>query len=69
MTLYELLESDKGTILLSVIFGIGIATIFRKECLNNNCVIITSPTSTEMQRYQYKIGEKCYEFKKKTVKC
>ena len=51
--------------IISIIWGIGIATLFRKVC-NNNCLVVKAP---KMNNYIEMKGDTCYEFVKEEVPC
>tara|TARA_B100000424_G_C22942766_1_gene501610 strand:+ start:2335 stop:2541 length:207 start_codon:yes stop_codon:yes gene_type:complete len=48
--------------ILSIIWGLGLASIFRKICDKNSCVVIKAPL--DMSSYYQKNNEKCYSFSK-----
>lgn len=58
-------DEKTNKILISIIWGLGIATLFRKVC-NNNCLVVKAP---KMKDYiEIKDGT-CYKFIKEEVKC
>ena len=36
----RLFETDSGKIIISIILGLGLASMFRKICNENNCLVI-----------------------------
>ena len=68
MELKRLVTSDFGIKLLSIILGLGLASIFRKVCSNNNCLVIKGPKIVEMDKY-YKIDKKCYKYNPYPINC
>lgn len=67
--LEHILENKIGQILISVILGLGLATIFRKVCSGTNCILIKSPSLEEVNKYYYKIDEDCYKYKPYATQC
>ena len=41
----DFLKSRRGQILISIIWGIGLAALFRRGCANNKCLIIKGTKS------------------------
>jgi len=60
-------DEKTNTIIISIIWGFGIATIFRKICNNNKCIVIKAPTN--MDSYYQKKNKKCYNFSKENTNC
>ena len=65
----KLLNSHIGKIIISVVLGLGLATIFRKVCKDNSCVIIKGPNSEEIKKYVYKIDSDCFKYTPVATKC
>lgn len=65
----DLLESKMGQILISIILGLGLATLFRKACKDNACVMIKGPNLKDVNKYYYKIENDCYKYTPYVTKC
>lgn len=65
----ELLETNHGQIILSIILGIGLATIFRKVCQGNSCLVVKGPSLEDVKKYYYKFEDNCYQYKPYASKC
>ena len=65
----KLLKTRFGQILISIILGLGLASLFRKVCRDNNCLIIKSPPVNEIQDKIFRFEEKCYVYEPKSSKC
>ena len=63
------LHTKYGQIVISVILGLGLASLFRKVCDKINCIKFTSPNVSEIQKNTYSHGNDCYTFTSKTKKC
>jgi|TARA_B100000900_G_C20387289_1_gene637080 hypothetical protein len=64
----KLLNTEVGQRIVSIILGLGLASIFRKVCSNNNCLVIKGPKIVEMDKY-YKIDKKCYKYNPYPINC
>ena len=60
MNLKRLLYSSLGKIIISVILGLGLATMFRKVCKDKNCITFKGPILGDIDGKIYKHGEKCF---------
>ena len=43
MNLRRLIYSDIGRIIISILLGLGLATLFRKVCNDRNCLVFKAP--------------------------
>jgi hypothetical protein len=55
--------------IISIIWAIGLAALFRKACRGRNCIIIQSPNMKEYEKGVYEFDNKCYTFKSKVSNC
>ena len=62
MFLSNIMNDPVGRIIISVLLGLGLASIFRKVCSGNSCVIVKGPSMDEIKRFYYKIEEDCYKY-------
>lgn len=69
MNLKRLLHTKTGKIVLSIILGLGIATLFRSSCKGRNCLVYYAPPLDEMKDKTFKYDGKCYTYEPKHVKC
>ena len=53
MTILFFLNSDLSKIILGILWGFGLAVIFRHACLGNNCVIYKSPVPATIKNNIY----------------
>ena len=60
-------DKRTNTIILSIIWGLGVATIFRKVCNNNKCIVIKAPEG--MKDYYQEKGNICYRFERNNTEC
>jgi hypothetical protein len=69
MGLKEMMHTDTGSIVISVILGLGLACLFRKACTDNKCVIIKGPNIKEVESKVYKIRDSCYRYETEFAEC
>ena len=69
MYLDRFVHSNNGKIIMSVILGIGLATLFRSVCKGRSCRVIKSPPMEELEGQTYKFDDKCYKLEKNAIKC
>ena len=65
----DFLNSNTGKIVISIILGLGLATIFRKVCSDNQCMIMKGPTMEEVNKYVYKMDDNCFKYTPQPTKC
>ena len=63
------MKTNIGRMILSIILGIGLASLFRKSCESRNCLIFHAPSFKEINENVYKYNNKCYKFKEHSVRC
>lgn len=65
----DMLQTPFGSILVSIILGLGIAALFRKACDDKKCIVIQGPPQDEIGRYYYKIDQDCYKYTPVAAEC
>ena len=68
----EMLRSRVGIVIISIIWGLGIATLFRKACDGKTCTIIkyTSPNVKDIENSYYNYGtNECFQYSPVISKC
>lgn len=69
MNFKRMLHTEFGRFLLSVILGLGLATMFREVCEGKNCLIFNGPVISEIDGKIYKFGEYCHKYSLNPVSC
>lgn len=69
MHLSRFVHSETGKLVMSLILGLGLASIFRESCKGTNCVVFNAPPLDEIKDKIYKIDNKCYKFDSSATKC
>jgi len=62
-------STPRGKIILSIIWGMGLSTLFRKACKGRSCIIIKGPKPSEMHNKIYKFDNKCYRYESVNTIC
>ena len=55
--------------IISIIWGLGLATILRHACIERKCIIIKGPYPSELENNNYKFNDKCYKYEAEAVSC
>lgn len=69
MHLSKFVHTSTGRYVMSILLGLGLATLFRTICKDKNCVIFNAPPLDEIDNKIYKHDGKCYTYKSSQVKC
>jgi len=69
MNFKRLLNTDLGRFFISILLGLGLATLFRKVCKDKNCITFHGPMLSEIDGKIYKNGDKCYKFSHEQAQC
>ena len=67
--LLKAVDTRSGRIVVSVILGIGLASIFRKVCNSRDCLVFEAPPMKEVTENTYRYNGKCYRFEESPVAC
>ena len=68
----QILRTRVSIIIISIIWGLGLSTLFRKACQGRKCQIIryTGPNPQEIQKVYYNYGTPhCYKYSPILSKC
>jgi len=69
MNLRRLIYSDIGKYIISILLGLGLATLFRKVCKDRNCIVFKAPNIKKIKNQIFKFENKCYKFIESIEKC
>ena len=71
VNLSKFLHSKTGKIIMSILLGFGLASVFRSVCSNNNkeCIVFNAPPLDEIKNKIYKTNGKCVKYKQIATKC
>ena len=65
----KLIKTKNGRILISIILGLGLSSIFRKVCKDRDCIIYRAPAPKNVKEQVYQFNGTCYRFESENVQC
>tara|TARA_B110000259_G_C13711591_1_gene280650 strand:+ start:129 stop:380 length:252 start_codon:yes stop_codon:yes gene_type:complete len=64
----NILNNGLGSIIISIILGLGLASLFKKVC-KNDCIIIKVPNYKKIKDKIYEWDNECYKYDKINIAC
>lgn len=65
----KFVHTETGKIIMSILLGLGLASLFRTVCKDKNCLIFHAPPLDQINNKIYKSGNKCVTYKPIATKC
>ena len=65
----KFVHTKSGKIIMSLLLGFGLATLFRSMCKGKDCMIFMSPHLEETKDKIYQHDDKCYKYHAVSAKC
>jgi len=65
----KFVHTERGKIIMSILLGFGLASLFRTVCKNKECVLFHAPPLEQIKDKIYKSGNKCVKYKPVATKC
>lgn len=62
MYIRRLLYNPYSSIIISMILGFGLATLFRKTCSIRGCYVFRGPPMNKIEGQTFKMNDKCYKY-------
>ena len=69
MRIIELMKSQNGKIIISIILAIGLASILRMSFKDANMIIINGPPIEQTEGKIFSFDNKCYNYKTVATSC
>ncbi len=69
MNFRRLLNTDLGHIFISIMLGMGLATLFHRSCTGNKCLEFNGPVISEVDGKIYKFNDYCHQYEMNPVSC
>ena len=69
LNLGKFVHTETGKQIMSVLLGIGLASLFRTVCKGKNCIAFRAPPLDQFENKIYKSDNKCYTFNPVSTKC
>ena len=67
--LFNYLKDKHVQIFISIIWGFGLAMIFKRSCNGRQCIVIKGPKPEDMHNKIFKHDNKCYKYSAETTAC
>jgi len=65
----KFVHTQTGKLIMSILLGFGLASLFRTVCKNKECLIFHAPPLEQIQDKIYKNGDKCVKYSPVSTKC
>lgn len=65
----KIIDNDYSKIVLGILWGLGLACIFRSACNGRNCIIYKAPRPAQIKNKIYSQEDKCYKYDAQSTKC
>ena len=65
----KFVHTATGKIIMSVLLGFGLASLFRTVCKGKNCRIFSAPPLDDFKDKIYRDGDKCVKYTPIATKC
>jgi hypothetical protein len=65
----KFVHTQTGKIVMSILLGFGLASLFRTVCREKNCIIFHAPPLDEIKDKIYTYDNKCYKYVTTATKC
>jgi|TARA_B100000900_G_C20402757_1_gene643435 hypothetical protein len=69
MNLRRLLDSSLGKIIISILLGLGLASLFYNVCNSKNCIVFKGPILSEIDGKIIRYGDSCYKYDLVPTQC
>ena len=69
LNIQKIINSNRGKYVISILLGLGLATLFRKACTNQNCLVFKAPSMKEIKGKIFQFDNKCYKYNEKHASC
>jgi len=65
----KFVHTKTGKIIMSIIIGLGVASLFRKVCKKYSCIELYAVPFKQIEGKIFQIGDRCVKYKYETAKC
>ena len=69
MHIRRLIYNPFAPYIISVILGLGLATMFRQVCKERNCLKFEAPSLDKINNRIFQYGDKCYKYNLNAQSC
>jgi hypothetical protein len=65
----KFVHTKTGKYIMSILLGLGLASLFRTVCKDKQCLTFNAPALDEIENKIYKNGDKCHKYVPTATKC
>jgi hypothetical protein len=65
----KFVHTETGKIIMSILLGLGLASLFRGVCKGSNCLIFSAPPLDDFKDKVYRVNNKCVKYNPISTKC
>ena len=69
VNLGKFVHTETGKLIMSILLGLGLASLFRNVCKNKNCIIFHAPPLENFKDKIFKSNGKCVKYVSVSTKC
>lgn len=69
MEFKKFFDTESGRTIISILLGLGLATLFRKNCEGKNCFNFIAPKIDDIKTKIYKYGNNCFKYTLESISC
>jgi hypothetical protein len=69
LNLGKFVHTERGKIIMSILLGFGLASLFRNVCKNKECLMFYAPPLEQIKDKIYKNDGKCVKYSAVATKC
>jgi hypothetical protein len=69
MELKRFFQTETGRIIISILLGLGLATLFKRTCQGIGCLNFQPPSLEDIKNKKYKYGNSCFKYVLNSEKC
>ena len=67
--LQKVMHTEYSRVIISILLGLGLASLFRKTCKGTKCIKFKSPSVKNLDGKIFRHGGSCHTFKAVTKNC
>ena len=65
----KFLSSPTGKVFMSILWGLGLAALFRRACNGRSCIVYKAPHPSMIQGNVFKHEGQCYRYNTRRANC
>ena len=69
MGIRNVINSGSGQIIISILLGLGLSTLFKRACNNRSCIVFKATPLDKVKGQIFSFGGKCYKYTLDAEKC